>query len=74
MSLKMTTQNSVIFITGANRGLGLAFPHGALRREFTNALRVELRNPNTLVLGLHVSFMREAAVLIVRSRCQHIQP
>jgi NAD(P)-dependent dehydrogenase (short-subunit alcohol dehydrogenase family) len=30
--LKMNTQNSVVFITGANRGLGLAFAHEALRR------------------------------------------
>jgi NAD(P)-dependent dehydrogenase (short-subunit alcohol dehydrogenase family) len=28
----MKTQNSVVFITGANRGLGLAFAHEALRR------------------------------------------
>jgi NAD(P)-dependent dehydrogenase (short-subunit alcohol dehydrogenase family) len=28
----MNTQNSVVFITGASRGLGLAFAHEALRR------------------------------------------
>jgi NAD(P)-dependent dehydrogenase (short-subunit alcohol dehydrogenase family) len=28
----MNTENSVVFITGANRGLGLAFAHEALRR------------------------------------------
>lgn len=32
MSQKITIQNSVVFITGANRGLGLAFAHEALRR------------------------------------------
>src|SRR4051795_2184635 len=28
----MTTKDSVVFITGANRGLGLAFAHEAIRR------------------------------------------
>jgi NAD(P)-dependent dehydrogenase (short-subunit alcohol dehydrogenase family) len=28
----MKIQDSVVFITGANRGLGLAFAHAALRR------------------------------------------
>ena len=32
MSQNITPQNSVVFITGANRGLGLAFAHEALRR------------------------------------------
>ena len=32
MSQKVTIQDSVVFITGANRGLGLAFAHEALRR------------------------------------------
>jgi NAD(P)-dependent dehydrogenase (short-subunit alcohol dehydrogenase family) len=32
MSQKITTQDSVVFITGATRGLGLAFAHEALRR------------------------------------------
>lgn len=40
----MTTQDSVVFITGANRGLGLAFAHEALRRG-AKKVYAGVRNP-----------------------------
>ena len=40
----MNTHNSVVFITGANRGLALAFAHEALRRG-AKKIYAGVRNP-----------------------------
>jgi NAD(P)-dependent dehydrogenase (short-subunit alcohol dehydrogenase family) len=65
----MKIAGSTALVTGANRGLGLAFAHGLLEAgaakvyaaardpALSNAMRQELRGQLTQVLSLHVAFM-----------------
>jgi NAD(P)-dependent dehydrogenase (short-subunit alcohol dehydrogenase family) len=65
----MKLKDSVVLITGANRGIGLAFAKAAMargaRRVYAgardpsqiNGLRNELKKQNTQVLAMHMGFV-----------------
>lgn len=60
----MRIKDCVAFVTGANRGLGLALARALLARGarkvyagYTNASRVELRGHGIQTLALHVGFL-----------------
>jgi NAD(P)-dependent dehydrogenase (short-subunit alcohol dehydrogenase family) len=61
----MQIGGSIALVTGANRGLGLAFTQEFIRRgaakaaawSLTNGVRLELHHQGTLVVAVHAGFI-----------------
>jgi NAD(P)-dependent dehydrogenase (short-subunit alcohol dehydrogenase family) len=68
----MNTQNSVVFITGANRGLGLAFAQEALRRG-AKKIYAEVRSPTKAntpgIVQVKVDVTDPASIAAAAAQC-----
>ena len=68
----MNTQNSVVFITGANRGLGLAFAHEALRRG-AKKIYAGVRNPTETdapgIVQIKIDVTDPASITAAATQC-----